>query len=101
MKDNRVEADSVKETETVSKFVQLVEHCATNLDDGKFGGVGGVRRRRKDTQVAFDLSLGTNGIEQPGDCVLGEVVASEMTVIWQEHTTHPVRLCQRLQSSGE
>lgn len=44
MQHNRVKPDAIEEAEAVSKLVQLVEDRATNLDDGKFGGVGRVGR---------------------------------------------------------
>ena len=70
MENDRVKADAVEETEAVSKLVYLVEYRTTDLDDGKLGGVGGIRRRREDAQITLDLTFGANGIQKAGYCIL-------------------------------
>ena len=44
MENNGVQSNTVEEAETESKFIKLIQHCATDFDNGKFGGLGRVRR---------------------------------------------------------
>jgi hypothetical protein len=37
VEDDGIQANTVKETETQSKLIELREDAATDLDDGKFG----------------------------------------------------------------
>ena len=70
MEDDRVEADSVQEAETVRELLNLVEDCAANLDHSELGRVRRVGRGGKDAEVPLDLALRADGVEQPGNGVL-------------------------------
>ena len=70
MEHDRVETDTVEEAQAVRELVNLVKDRSTNFDDGKFRGVGRVRRGGKDSEVAFDFALGANGIEKACNGVL-------------------------------
>lgn len=63
MQNDRIESNTVEEAETVGELVDLIEDCATNLDDCKFRGVGGVRGGGKDTEIALDFALCADRVE--------------------------------------
>ena len=70
MENDRVKADTVEEAEVDGELFDLVKNCAADFDDGKLGGVGGICRGGEDAKVAFDLALGTYGVEEASDGVL-------------------------------
>ena len=70
MENDRVKADTVEEAEVDGELFDVVEDRAADLDDGEFCGVGGVCRGGEDAKVAFDLALGTDGVEEASDGVL-------------------------------
>ena len=70
MEDDRVETEAVKEAEAKSKLLEVVEDSASNFDDCKFCRLGWVGGGRENAQVTFDLTFGTEGVEQARNCVL-------------------------------
>ena len=70
MQDNRIETDTVEEAQGVGKLVNLVEDGTANLDNSKFSGVGRIRGGREDAEVAFDLTLRADRVQEAGDSVL-------------------------------
>lgn len=43
MEHDWVQTDAVQKAETERKLVQLIQYSATDFNNSKFGGVGGVR----------------------------------------------------------
>ena len=70
MKNDGVETDAVEEAKVDGELFNLVENCASDLDDGDFCGMGSVGGRGEDTEVAFNFALGTDGIEEASDGIL-------------------------------
>lgn len=70
MENDGIETNAVEEAEVDGELINLVEDGATDFDDGKFGGVGGVGRRGEDAEVAFNFTLGADGIEEASDGIL-------------------------------
>ena len=70
VQDDGVESNTIQETNADGQFIQLVEDGTSDFDDGEFGGLRRIGRRGEDAQMAFDLALGPNGVQKPGDCLL-------------------------------
>ena len=63
------------------ELFDLVKNCAADFDDGKLGGVGGICRGGEDAKVAFDLALGTYGVEEASDGVLVSLSVYESRIL--------------------
>jgi hypothetical protein len=72
VENDGVKADAVEEAKAEGQFVDLIEHGATDFNDGKLGGLRRVRRGGEDAQMAFDLPLGPDRVQQPSNSVLVE-----------------------------
>jgi hypothetical protein len=70
MKDDRVKADAIEEGEGKRELVDLVEDGAADFDDRELGGMVGVRGGGEDAEVALDLLLRADRVEQARDGVL-------------------------------
>ena len=79
MQDDWVKANTIEEAETRGEFVDLVEHGTADLDDSKFRRVRRVGGRGKDAKVTLDLALGTDGVQQTSDSVLGRKTVTPPT----------------------
>jgi hypothetical protein len=73
MQYDRVQSHTVQERQRERKLIDLVEHRASDFDDGELGGVVRVGGGAEDAQVALDLLFGPDGVEQPGDGVLNKM----------------------------
>jgi hypothetical protein len=75
MEDDRVKADAIEEGEGKRELVDLVEDGAADLDDRELGRVVGVRGGGEDAEVALDLFLRADRVEQARDGVLNAATA--------------------------
>lgn len=91
VQDDRIEADTGEEAQTKRQLVDLLEHSSADLDNRKFSRLGRMRRRAEDAQIALDLALGPNRIQQPGDSVL--VGAQHRVTLRRTDSPYPQRSC--------
>lgn len=70
MEYNRVKPNPVQEAQAQSQFIEFSENSPSDLDNGKLGRLRRMGRRREDTEVALDFTLGSDRIQKSGNSVL-------------------------------
>ena len=60
MQDNEVESHIIQETQAQCKIIDLVQDCASNFDDSKFGRLRRVQGQGEYPQVLFNLMFCAN-----------------------------------------
>jgi len=79
MEDDGVKSNTIEEAKAEREFIELVQYSTANFDDGKFGGMGRMGRRGKDTKVSFNFLFRANRVEKSGDGVSVRLGASRKT----------------------
>ena len=62
VQNDGVESNTVQETNAEGQFIQLVQDCTSDFDDGEFCRLRGIGRGREDAQMTFDFTFGANRI---------------------------------------
>jgi len=83
----------VEEGERVGQVIELVEDCTSDLDDGKLGRLGWIRRRREDAKVALHLAFSTKRVEETSDRILREIESEGSRSVGIDRTSGRVGRC--------
>ena len=93
VENDGVESNTVQEAEADGQFLQLVEDGTSNFDDGELCGFGGIGRRGEDAQVAFDLTLGSNRVQESSNRLLQSFRSRVLA-------TYELKICTGGQGNG-